>query len=82
MTAQFRNATGNDEIEVFTYSVFYVFYEQYLTIVNDAVLNLSICILAVTIITMLMLGKSSSFWPVVQYIFIVLWKFVSCWIWL
>ena len=63
MTAQFRNATGNDEIEVFTYSVFYVFYEQYLTIVNDAVLNLSICILAVTIITMLMLGKSSSFSP-------------------
>ena len=62
MTAQFRNATGNDEIEVFTYSVFYVFYEQYLTIVNDAVLNLSICILAVTIITMLMLGKSSPFW--------------------
>ena len=57
MTQQFRNATGNDEIEVFTYSVFYVFYEQYLTIVRDAIANLAICILAVTIITMLMLGK-------------------------
>ena len=56
MTEQFRNATGNDEIEVFPYSVFYVFYEQYLTIIKDSILNLSICILAVTIITMLMLG--------------------------
>ena len=61
MTQQFRNATGNDEIEVFTYSVFYVFYEQYLTIVRDAIANLVICILAVTIITMLMLGKLTLF---------------------
>ena len=56
LTFDFRNATGDENIQVFTYSVFYVFYEQYLTIVNDAVFNLSICILAVTAITMLMLG--------------------------
>lgn len=56
LTSDFRNATGDENIQVFTYSVFYVFYEQYLTIVNDAVFNLSICILAVTAITMLMLG--------------------------
>ena len=57
MTSHFQNVTGDPSVEVFTYSVFYVFYEQYLTIVNDAIMNLSICILAVTIITMLMLGK-------------------------
>ena len=57
MTEQFRNETGNPNIEVFTYSVFYVFYEQYLTIVKDSVMNLCVCILAVTIITMLMLGN-------------------------
>ena len=52
-----KNAGGDTQIEIFTYSVFYVFYEQYLTIVSDAVLNLSVCVFAVTFITTLMLGK-------------------------
>ena len=56
LTLDLRNSSGSDSIEVFTYSIFYVFYEQYLTIVYDAILNLGICILAVTAITMLMLG--------------------------
>lgn len=58
-TESLRNATGSDTAEVFTYSVFYVFYEQYLTIVNDALINLSICILTVTFITMVLLGPAT-----------------------
>ena len=57
LTKEFnKNNSPDEHIEIFTYSVFYVFYEQYLTIVADAVLNLSICVLAVTFITTLMLG--------------------------
>jgi Niemann-Pick C1 protein len=56
LTTNLRNISSNPDVEVFTYSIFYVFYEQYLTIVKDAIFNLGICILAVTIITMLMLG--------------------------
>ena len=56
LTANLRNISNSEDVEVFTYSIFYVFYEQYLTIVKDAVMNVGICIIAVTIITMLMLG--------------------------
>jgi len=56
LTENLRNISNSDNVEVFTYSIFYVFYEQYLTIVHDAVMNIGICILAVTMITMLMLG--------------------------
>ena len=56
LTLDLQNASESESVEVFTYSIFYVFYEQYLTIVYDAILNLGICILAVTAITMLMLG--------------------------
>ena len=64
LTAAFNNNTDvgdGNTIEVFTYSVFYVFYEQYLTIVKDAVMNLSVCVLAVTFITTLMLGNDYKF---------------------
>jgi len=60
LTKEFnKNNSPDEHIEIFTYSVFYVFYEQYLTIVADAVLNLSICVLAVTFITTLMLGLAA-----------------------
>lgn len=42
--------------KVFPYSVFYVFYEQYLTIVNDTITQLAISISAVGIMTFFMLG--------------------------
>ena len=34
------NISKHTEAEVFPYSVFYVFYEQYLTIVHDTIFNL------------------------------------------
>ncbi|KAL7053642.1 hypothetical protein AAHC03_026939 [Spirometra sp. Aus1] len=41
---------------VFPYSVFYVFYEQYLNIVSETVQQLCACIAAVAVITWLLLG--------------------------
>ena len=38
------------------YSIFYVFYEQYLTIVHDTISNLSICIIAIFVVTAILLG--------------------------
>ncbi|XP_005097476.1 NPC intracellular cholesterol transporter 1 [Aplysia californica] len=46
------NGTG----KVFPYSVFYVFYEQYLTIVEDSVLNILYCLAAIFVISFLLLG--------------------------
>jgi Niemann-Pick C1 protein len=54
---QMTNETINvDDIEVFPYSVSYVFYEQYLTIWKDGAINLSISLLAIFIVTGLLLG--------------------------
>lgn len=36
--------------------MFYVFYEQYLTIVEDTIKNLSICIAAIFVVTFVLLG--------------------------
>lgn len=36
--------------------MFYVFYEQYLTIVEDTIQNLSICIAAIFVVTFVLLG--------------------------
>ncbi|KAM6275301.1 NPC intracellular cholesterol transporter 1 [Spheniscus humboldti] len=41
---------------VFPYSVFYVFYEQYLTIVHDAIFNLCISLGSIFLVTTLLLG--------------------------
>lgn len=37
-------------------SIFYVFYEQYLTIVKDTLLNLGICLGAILVVTFVLLG--------------------------
>jgi Niemann-Pick C1 protein len=42
--------------EVFAYSVFYVFYEQYLTVAHDTVVNLLYCLLAIFGVTFLLMG--------------------------
>ena len=44
------------KVEVFPYSVFYVFYEQYLTMWQDVLTNLSISISAVFVVTFILLG--------------------------
>ncbi|XP_018647015.1 niemann-pick C1 (NPC1) [Schistosoma mansoni] len=41
---------------VFPYSVFYVFYEQYLTLFNEAAFQLGICLLAIFIVTLIFFG--------------------------
>jgi len=45
-----------EKIEVFPYSIFYVFYEQYLTIWEDAARNLCVSLLAVFIVTIALMG--------------------------
>ncbi|KAH3710433.1 hypothetical protein DPMN_069915 [Dreissena polymorpha] len=42
--------------EVFAYSIFYVFYEQYLTIVKLTIQNIAICMVAIFIVTFILLG--------------------------
>ncbi|CAH8527108.1 unnamed protein product [Dicrocoelium dendriticum] len=41
---------------VYPYSVFYVFYEQYITVIHDAILQIGVCVLAVSVVTFLFLG--------------------------
>ena len=43
-------------IVFFFFSVFYVFYEQYLTIVGNTAMNLSICMVAIFVVTFVLLG--------------------------
>ncbi|KAF7992770.1 hypothetical protein HCN44_005114 [Aphidius gifuensis] len=46
----------NSTTEVFPYSIFYVFYEQYLTIWSDTLRSIGISILAIFITTFLLMG--------------------------
>ena len=46
-------------IQVFPYSIFYVYYEQYLTIIGDSLLGVGVSVGAILVITSLLLG---SFW--------------------
>ncbi|CAF0895064.1 unnamed protein product [Adineta steineri] len=43
-------------VEVFPYSIFYVFYEQYLTIWHDVFMNLTISAAAIFVVTFILLG--------------------------
>ncbi|CAG5118106.1 unnamed protein product, partial [Candidula unifasciata] len=49
-------STPGHTYKVFPYSIFYVFYEQYLNIVINAVLNITYCLAAILFITFLLLG--------------------------
>jgi len=55
-----RNFTNDqnviDNIQVFPYSIFHVFYEQYLYIWNDVSLNIGISLLAIFIVAVILLG--------------------------
>lgn len=52
--------SGEMKYEVFPYSVFYVFYEQYLTIWEDTVRMLGISVVSVFFITLFMMGLDFS----------------------
>uniref|UniRef100_A0A915HZ61 SSD domain-containing protein n=1 Tax=Romanomermis culicivorax TaxID=13658 RepID=A0A915HZ61_ROMCU len=47
---------GRQDIEVFPYSVFYVFYEQYLTVVHDAIVQLVFSLVAIFFVATVLLG--------------------------
>lgn len=47
---------SNGTIEVFPYSVFYVFYEQYLTIWPDTLKSIGISLVAIFVVTFLLMG--------------------------
>ena len=39
-----------------SFSIFYVFYEQYLTVVDDTLFNIGLCLVAIFIVTFILLG--------------------------
>jgi Niemann-Pick C1 protein len=43
-------------VKVFPYSIFYVFYEQYLTMWSDTLQSLGISLLAIFIVTFFLMG--------------------------
>ena len=51
-----ENITKTIGVRVFPYSVFYVFYEQYLTIVRETVENICFSLVAIFIVTFILLG--------------------------
>ncbi|XP_041659229.1 NPC intracellular cholesterol transporter 1 [Cheilinus undulatus] len=51
-----ENITESIGHKVFAYSVFYVFYEQYLTIAYDTALNLSVSLASIFVVTTVLLG--------------------------
>ncbi|XP_029162853.1 NPC intracellular cholesterol transporter 1 isoform X4 [Nylanderia fulva] len=51
-----RRLSGNTTVEVFPYSVFYVFYEQYLTMWPDTLQSIGISLLAIFMVTFLLMG--------------------------
>lgn len=51
-----ENLPVNGSVEVFPYSVFYVFYEQYLTIWSDTVKSIGVSLLAIFVVTFLLMG--------------------------
>lgn len=51
-----RSELEVQQIEVFPYSIFYVFYEQYLTMWPDTLRSLTVSILAIFIVTFILMG--------------------------
>jgi Niemann-Pick C1 protein len=51
-----RPETEIENVEVFPYSVFYVFYEQYLTMWPDTLRSMGISVLSIFIVTFLLMG--------------------------
>lgn len=49
------------DLKVFPYSIFYVFYEQYLTIWKDALTSLGLSLLAVFVVTFIVTGTFDFF---------------------
>ena len=51
------NRTAEQRVTVFPYSVFYVFYEQYLTIWGDTLQSLGVSLFAIFVVTFVLMGE-------------------------
>ena len=51
-----KNVTDDKKVNIFPYSVFYVFYEQYLTMWEDTLQSLAISLAAIFIVTFVLMG--------------------------
>jgi len=49
-------ALANNKIEIFPYSIFYVFYDQFLTMWKDTLLSLALSLLAILMVTYILTG--------------------------
>uniref|UniRef100_A0A4W3I1X9 NPC1 like intracellular cholesterol transporter 1 n=1 Tax=Callorhinchus milii TaxID=7868 RepID=A0A4W3I1X9_CALMI len=74
ITASMRKVPGTDpNFEVFPYSITYVFYEQYLTVVNEGLFNICVCLIPTFLVCCLLLGMDlrSGFLNLVTIIMII-----------
>lgn len=73
LNSNLREWNVNTTVEVFPYSVFYVFYEQYLTMWPDTIKSIGISLLAIFIVTFLLMGLDifSSFVVIITIMMIV-----------
>ncbi|KAJ7371490.1 NPC intracellular cholesterol transporter 1 [Desmophyllum pertusum] len=62
-----KNISDTIGVEVFPYSIFYVFYEQYLTVVRDTWENLLYCAAAIFVVTFVLLGFNLSIALIVTF---------------
>ncbi|CAH2284946.1 Niemann-Pick C1 [Pelobates cultripes] len=83
-----KNITDNMDIpgknyHVFAYSIFYVFYEQYLTIVNDTIFNLCVSLAAIFFVAVILLGFElwSAFLMSLTIAMILVNMFGVMWLW-
>ncbi|KOX79311.1 Niemann-Pick C1 protein [Melipona quadrifasciata] len=51
-----KSTGSNQNVEVFPYSIFYVFYEQYLTMWPDTLYSIGISLIAIFVVTFLLMG--------------------------
>lgn len=74
---------GREDVEVFPYCVFFIFYEQYLTIWEDVAYSLGMSFIAVTIVTFIITGFDvmSSFMVLGMVVLIVLNMMGMMWSW-
>lgn len=56
LTQTINNGSSGPVVEVFPYSIFYVFYEQYLTIWHNTVRNLVVALSAIFVVTFVFLA--------------------------
>ncbi|XP_029460044.1 NPC1-like intracellular cholesterol transporter 1 [Rhinatrema bivittatum] len=74
ITESMRKSPGTDpSFTVFPYSITYVYYEQYLTIVNEGLFNLSLCLIPTFVVCCILLGMDlrSGFINLITIIMIV-----------